>query len=299
MQRIGRINRIGSKAKKIMVFNFKPEPRSNSQIWLNETALMKLQSFHTSFGEETKIYTDLEQLEENVLNKVSTTVSETDIRLEYLNFLREFKTKYPTEFERIKALPMRSSVHRTSPDNTEATIAYLRLKGKESFLLKQQQQISEITFEEAIQWLKAEPNEKPLTPDFIKYEQHLAEIVKKFEYNANQNNDDSYRDRSQKNEKIVLSTLKTFIRATKDEERKDLETIANMVIQGIFKNLTDELAAIINHTKSQKEVYKKIKDTAHKYNIKAFKIMEDLRFQQKKNDKRHTGEVVIGMYFKK
>lgn len=45
MQRIGRVNRIGTKADKIYVYNFFPTAQSNSLIKLNEKALKKLQGF--------------------------------------------------------------------------------------------------------------------------------------------------------------------------------------------------------------------------------------------------------------
>jgi superfamily II DNA/RNA helicase len=50
MQRIGRVNRIGSRAENIYVYNFYPSSQGDAQIQLVDTALRKLQSFHTAFG---------------------------------------------------------------------------------------------------------------------------------------------------------------------------------------------------------------------------------------------------------
>ena len=72
MQRIGRVNRIGSRAKQIFVYNFYPSAHGDEQIKLVNNALRKLQSFHTAFGEDNKIFSLLEEKGEGALfgNKI-------------------------------------------------------------------------------------------------------------------------------------------------------------------------------------------------------------------------------------
>ena len=65
MQRIGRVNRIGTKAKEILIYNFYPTAQSNALIKLNEKALKKLQGFHSAFGEDSKIYSEQEEIIKN------------------------------------------------------------------------------------------------------------------------------------------------------------------------------------------------------------------------------------------
>lgn len=90
MQRIGRVNRIGTKADEIFVFNFYPSVEGDKQINLKNKALRKLQSFHTAFGEDNKIFSLLEEVGDGALygNKIQQEESEI---LKYLNELREFK----------------------------------------------------------------------------------------------------------------------------------------------------------------------------------------------------------------
>jgi superfamily II DNA/RNA helicase len=52
MQRIGRVNRIGSTAKKIHIFNFYPTAQVDSDIELHRKAFLKLQAFHSALGED-------------------------------------------------------------------------------------------------------------------------------------------------------------------------------------------------------------------------------------------------------
>ena len=67
MQRIGRVNRIGSTENFVHVFNFFPSDEGNSQIRLIEKAYAKLQSFHEMFGEDNKVFSEREELVEHDL----------------------------------------------------------------------------------------------------------------------------------------------------------------------------------------------------------------------------------------
>ena len=92
MQRIGRVNRIGTKADKIYVYNFFPTSQSNDLIKLNEKALKKLQGFHSAFSEDSKVYSEEEQLIENTLGNLQPQ-EEVDERLQYLEIVRKKNTR--------------------------------------------------------------------------------------------------------------------------------------------------------------------------------------------------------------
>ncbi|QOG01343.1 helicase-related protein [Flavobacterium sp. MDT1-60] len=111
MQRIGRVNRIGTKAKEILVYNFYPTAQSNSLIELNEKALKKLQGFHSAFGEDNKIYSEKEELIESTLGDLQPK-EEVDERLQYLEIVRELFNDNHKEYKRLKDLPLKSRVGR-------------------------------------------------------------------------------------------------------------------------------------------------------------------------------------------
>ena len=56
MQRIGRVNRIGSKSDTIHNYVFYPSRQGNAQINLKQISLSKIQTYHTTFGEDNQIY---------------------------------------------------------------------------------------------------------------------------------------------------------------------------------------------------------------------------------------------------
>lgn len=95
MQRIGRVNRIGSVEEFVHVFNFFPSNEGNEQIRLIEKAYAKLQSFHEMFGEDSKIFSEREEVCENRLNQ-DVEGDESPFGI----YLRELKDYYENNAER-------------------------------------------------------------------------------------------------------------------------------------------------------------------------------------------------------
>lgn len=97
MQRIGRVNRIGSTQDKVYVYNFKPSAEGDAEIQLVHKAYTKLQSFHTLFGEDSKVYTAEEEISHYDLNK-SINGDESPME-KYIYELKLYKTKHPERYE--------------------------------------------------------------------------------------------------------------------------------------------------------------------------------------------------------
>lgn len=99
MQRIGRVNRIGSKEDFVHVFNFYPSDDGEKIIKYQEKAYAKLQSFHTMFGEDNKVFSEMEELSEADLN--SMVDGETSPFAPYINELKQYATEHPERFKQI------------------------------------------------------------------------------------------------------------------------------------------------------------------------------------------------------
>jgi superfamily II DNA/RNA helicase len=112
MQRLGRVNRIGSTSEVIYSFSFYPSRQSDDLINLYNNAYVKLQGFHTAYGEDARIYT-IEEVLEKVKLHIAGTKEEEDKRLVYLRFIRDFKAKNEKEFKRIAKLPMKARTGRS------------------------------------------------------------------------------------------------------------------------------------------------------------------------------------------
>ena len=107
MQRIGRVNRIGSVAPNIHIFNFYPTAKVNNDIELEKKAIMKLQAFHSALGEDSEIFSPDEEIQSFGLFEKDVD-EEKDERLAYLMELRKFKSENPQEFRRIRNLPLKA-----------------------------------------------------------------------------------------------------------------------------------------------------------------------------------------------
>lgn len=101
IQRIGRVNRIGSKNQYVYVYNFMPSAEGDTQIQLVRKAHTKLQSFHILFGEDNKIFSEEENIVhyDNIVNKVD---GEESPLLKYVYELKQYKDAHPERYLQIE-----------------------------------------------------------------------------------------------------------------------------------------------------------------------------------------------------
>ena len=100
MQRIGRVNRIGSKEPFVYVYNFMPSAEGDAQIQLVRKAHTKLQSFHVLFGEDSKIFSE----EESVVHyDIAKAVDGEESPLQkYVFELKQYKDAHPERYQQIE-----------------------------------------------------------------------------------------------------------------------------------------------------------------------------------------------------
>jgi SNF2 family DNA or RNA helicase len=111
MQRIGRINRIGTTASEVHIYNFFPTAKVDKDIELEKKALVKLQAFHSALGEDSQIYSTDEEVDNFGLFDKDME-EEKDESLALLMELRKFRQQNPERFREIRNLPLRARVGR-------------------------------------------------------------------------------------------------------------------------------------------------------------------------------------------
>jgi superfamily II DNA/RNA helicase len=180
MQRIGRVNRIGSKAKEIRIFNFFPTAKVNSDIELEKKAIMKLQAFHSALGEDSQIYSP-DEMNPTTFGLFDKTVNEEkDEKLRILLDLRRFKKENPDLFKTIKNLPTRARVGRKSTVLKGSTITFIRNDKRDAFLLvRENGEIEELTFLQAEKEYYARQAEKSI-PLHDKHHEQVSEAIQFF-----------------------------------------------------------------------------------------------------------------------
>jgi superfamily II DNA/RNA helicase len=239
MQRIGRVNRIGSRAKQIFVYNFYPSAHGDAQIRLVDTALRKLQAFHTAFGEDNKIFSLLEEKGEGGLfgSKIQKEESETLI---YLNELRDFRKKHPKKFNELAKIPNKARCGRkTKKGQTfilpgmgdgdisyplqQTSLTYLKSENHPGIfcLVTPDLHTVELNFLQAARLFKAALDEKPV-PLHNKHHEQVLAALQFFKSEKNQENIQSVSAKTLSQiEKTAIKNLNAVIKIASTEQKRN------------------------------------------------------------------------------
>lgn len=170
MQRVGRINRVGTEFERIYVYNFFPTAQTNKYMSLEERILEKLQAFHDTLGEDIKYLSDEEEVSSKKLfddlNKdIDGEEEGTNPELAYLAIIRQIRDSNPQLFAQLKQLPKKAKAGKYfNLLDSDATVGFIR-KGalKTFFLSKNGEATKHLSFMEAIKYIQSEPNDKKVS----------------------------------------------------------------------------------------------------------------------------------------
>lgn len=229
MQRVGRINRVGTEYDRIYVFNFFPTRQSNSQVPMKDRILEKLQQFHDTLGEDYKYLSDEEEVSPKKLfsdlNKdLDDDEESTNPELKYLTIIRQIRDDDPQLFSKIKRLPRKAKAGKKSQlISSNATISFIRQGALKTFFCSDAEKVQQMTFMEAIAYIEADPKEKGISVshDYYQY----------FDCNDKAFDDMLSAEKSVTTEKVMvagndakvirlLKAIKADPRLTDDQEEK-------------------------------------------------------------------------------
>lgn len=189
MQRIGRVNRIGSDVKNIYNYVFYPSRQGNQIIKLNQIALSKIQTFHTTFGEDNQIYSQ-EEIIDRDLDKLFTEGMKADKGEfnEEIPFYEELRSLYLTnrrEYNRIAKMSLRSRTGREAHSVegvilSQDTLVFLKTNMRKSFFRASDESVEELSVVDALKYFKADTNEQNV--DRIpQHHDHVMKALEKFQ----------------------------------------------------------------------------------------------------------------------
>ncbi len=244
MQRIGRVNRIGSTAEEVFVYNFYPTAKVNNDIDLEKKAIMKLQSFHAALGEDSQIYSPDEETETFGLFDKELE-EEKDEKLAYLMMIRDIKEKTPGVFKQVKNMPLRARVGRKKEELNQATICYIKDQKRDAFILvKDNGETEELTFLETVKIFEAEISENSIPLHTSHHEQVQTGILLFSDLLEKEKARDKKVDVTQgPNEKRANAYLDAIINLplVNEEERKLILKAKEALRQGRFQNLQRDI----------------------------------------------------------
>lgn len=245
MQRIGRVNRIGTTAEKIHIYNFYPTEQTENEIELHKKALLKLQAFHSALGEDSQIYSSEEEFGTfGLFEKVED--DERDETLRLLLELRAFKENNRDWFRKIEKMPLRSRCGRvdSSSTGTGDTVVFLKNSRRDAFFrVDEKKAVEEISFLDTVRRFRATTDEKgfPLPSDH--HEQVNGAITQFKSLQAGERAAEKQASKFGPNEKNALSYLDAFTRMTAwSEDDLLLIYLAQKAIKNaIFQKLPRQL----------------------------------------------------------
>lgn len=244
MQRIGRVNRIGSTAKEIHIFNFFPTAKVNDDIELEKKAKMKLFAFHAALGEDSQIYSTDENPETFGLFDKEVD-EERDEKLRYLMWLRQLKKDNPELIKRISKMPMRARVGREKDEMLKSTVTFIRNNRRDAFtLVKEDGTVEELTFLETAKLFEARIDEKSI-PLHDRHHEQVKKAIERFSDKEEDTKVLHHKVNVKKgpNEKKALSYLDGFLLMPEisEEERNLIIKAKHSVSTGRFQNLQREI----------------------------------------------------------
>lgn len=258
MQRVGRINRVGTKHDEIYVFNFFPAAQANMHLPLEENIILKIQAFHDTLGEDFKYLSEDEEVSSHKLytklnSKESLEAEENDEQseLKYLSIIRDIRDNNIELYEKIKRLPQKSKSGRLyNKIQEDTTITFLRKGRLKKFFIANEKNSKEIYFLQAMKYLETSPKEAKikLPP---KYFEHLQ--LNKLEF------------------EISLSEEDEIVTEKITKKGSDAQIIKLLKAISKCKTFTDDQDKLVNRMKNAweegnipasitKEVLKQVKD---------------------------------------
>lgn len=236
LQRMGRVNRVGTEHRDIYVFNIFPTDQSDQHLGLEDNIKGKIQAFHNTLGEDAKYLSDDEELSthelfgERLYQKLNDKNTfdddgDTDSELRYLKVIRDIRDTNTDLFAQIKNLPRKARAGRGLPEalaaDPERLLTFFRKGRLKRFILAGPDTPRELTFLEAARLFECEPNAPGRTIPASYYD-----LLKKNKDYLEETSGDEGMDiqaprGGASNEDFIIKTLKACVKFegfTDDEE---------------------------------------------------------------------------------
>lgn len=199
LQRVGRVNRVGSKFDKIHIYNIFPSATADNELNLEDNIKAKIQAFHETLGEDAKYLTEEEETTnhklfgENFYDKVTNKdtynedESEENSDLKYIKILEDIRDNDNELFNKVKYLPKKSRTARKIKADKNSVITFFRKGPLERFYLSDGETTVNLGFEDAVKYFECDKNceKQPVPHEFY----HLLQANKDEFFKPNEEDD--------------------------------------------------------------------------------------------------------------
>lgn len=288
MQRIGRVNRIGSIAPCIYNYMFYPSQQGDKEIKLYKNALVKLQGFHSAFGEDAQIYSKEEIVKEFKMfdNHIKDSIDQK------IALLREVRELYHTNrelYHKIKALPMKSRVMREKKAHSGKSIIFVSSNVKTEFYLSTPKGVEVIDFLDAVKYLKAKPEEKPAPfKNEVLHYKHVNSALTRYTTEYVEAADTSSINRTDLDKTSLEANkfLRTIKQLASDNELKSqCDVLMGYINEGIYAQLPRYLKNLSREYKNDRA---KLKQDEYKLQAEINGLLQE--YQTMNKEQRHDAQ---------
>ena len=268
LQRVGRINRVGTAHQRILIFNFFPTAQADKELGLEENIKTKIQAFHDALGEDARYLTDEEVITThdilgaelyrrlNDKNLLQGEDEEERTELEQLQLLRQLRDQDPALFERIKKLPRKARSGRALPENKgDQLITFFRKGHLKRIFITGGEEAHEISFFEAADLLDCKPGSPRINIpryyyELLEFNKEAFDLANSGEYRAKS------RGGGRSNEKYIMQLLKTndirYYPGYTDEDEDFLQDVRRVLEDGaIARNTAKRIKQELDKLKDQ------------------------------------------------
>jgi len=272
MQRIGRINRVGTEHSRIYAFNFFPTSQTNKHLPMQDRIIQKLQAFHDTLGEDFKYLSEDEKVTSHKL--YANLTSELDVEegtnreLFYLSEIRKIRDEDETLFNKIKRLPRKAKAGKFS-DRTRscATITFLR-KGYLKMFFKTEDDITEgVSFLNAINLIQSPKDEVRIGAGEYYYE-HLEKNKAAFDDKLIEEDEVVFEKSTLAgNDAKMIKILKALTKCRKftEEQEENLQKMLDLwqngeIASGLTKEVLKDIKNIADPVQAYFEIFNHVPD---------------------------------------
>jgi hypothetical protein len=269
---------------------FYPSQQGDKEIKLYKNALVKLQGFHSAFGEDAQIYSK-EEIVKQFQMFDSNIKDNIDKKIE---LLREVRNLYNTDrklYHKIKSLPMKSRVMRNTGKHSAKTIVFMSSNVKTEFYLVSSDGAKVIDFLEAVEYIKAKPEEKSVP--FVNEESHynhvnsaLTKFVTEYVQAADTTSINLIRKDLDKTSLEANKFLRDIKQLTVDSQLKlQCDVLTRYINEGMYAQLPRVLKTLSREYAGNRE---RIRQDEYKLQVRINELAEE--YQTMNYDQRHDAQ---------
>lgn len=231
IQRVGRLDRIGTEHDVVYVFNFLPETDLERNLGLKEKVSNRINEIHSTIGEDAQILERNERLNPEAMYAIyaerdSTVLDqeepdELDIYAEAEAFIRKLRQEDPEYFAKISQMPDGVRSARNSPEHKGAFVFCQAGEYQQLYLLDPSGTIQSTDKEKALALIRCEPEEPRL-----KLPEHYNELIKEamdnFKKQVEEREGQEMTSRLKGGQKYVIRQLRALLRINQETEERDI-----------------------------------------------------------------------------